>query len=462
MFRKFIGDSTFYRRTLKVVIPIIIQNGITQFVNLLDNIMVGQVGTEAMTGVAIVNQLIFVFNLCIFGAVSGAGIFGAQFFGRSDHDGLRYTFRFKVIITGLLSVVGISIFMFFDDTLISLFLRGEGNAENITAALNYGKTYLAIMSIGLVPFAAVQVYSGTLRETGQTVIPMKSGIAAVFTNLIGNYILIFGKFGAPALGAEGAAIATVISRFVELGIIVVWTHNHKDVNKFIVGAYRSLHIPADLCRKIMVKGTPILANEALWSAGMSVLTQCYSVRGYEVVSAINISSTISNLFAIVTMALGSSISIIVGQVLGSGDMHAARDTDNKLIAFSLLCSIGCGILMIIAAPYIASAYNVSEAVKSLAAQFLVIAACAMPIRAFCNSCYFTLRSGGKTLITFLFDSVSIWTMSVPLAYCLAHFTSMHIVMLYLCCNAVELIKCAIGFVFVKKGDWLKNLVVETV
>lgn len=458
MLRKFIGDRDFYRRTLAVTIPIIVQNGITQFVNLLDNIMVGQIGTEAMTGVAITNQLIFVFNLCIFGAVSGAGIFGAQFFGRSDHDGLRHVFRFKLIIAGLIGAIGVSSFLLFDDTLISLFLTGEGNAENIAAALGYGKTYLAIMCIGLIPFAAVQVYSGTLRETGQTVIPMKAGIAAVLANLVGNYILIFGKFGAPALGAAGAAIATVVSRFVELGIIVLWTHTHKDDNKFIIGAYRSLYIPGNLCKKIIFKGAPILANEALWSAGMSMLTQCYSIRGYEVVSAINISSTVSNLFAIVTMALGSSISIIVGQALGAGNMEQARDTDNKLIAFSLICSSACGALMVLSAPYIAGTYNVTDAVKALATDFLVIAAIAMPIRSFCNSCYFTLRSGGKTLVTFLFDSVSIWTMSVPLAYCLAHFTTMDIVTLYLCCNLIELVKCVIGFVMVKQGSWLHNLV----
>ena len=458
MLRKFIGDREFYRRTLAVTIPIIAQNGITQFVNLLDNIMVGQVGTQAMTGVAIVNQLFYVFNLCIFGAVSGAGIFGAQFFGRSDHDGLRYVFRFKLIIAGIICAVGISSFLAFDDALISLFLRGEGSAEDIAAALGYGKEYLAIMCIGLVPFAAVQVYSGTLRETGQTVVPMKAGIAAVLTNLIGNYILIFGKFGAPALGAAGAAIATVASRFVEFGVIAVWTHRHKDINKFIAGAYKSLYIPGDLCRRIIVKGTPILANEALWSAGMSVLTQCYSVRGFEVVSAINISSTISNLFAIVTMALGSSISIIVGQALGTGDMERARDTDNKLIAFSLVCSSACAVLMVFASPFIAGAYNVTDGVKTLATDFLIIASINMPMRSFCNSCYFTLRSGGKTLITFLFDSVSIWTLSVPLAYCLAHFTSMDIVTLYLCCNLIDLVKCAIGYVMVKRGKWLHNLV----
>lgn len=282
MLKKFIGDREFYRRTLAVTIPIIAQNGITQFVNLLDNIMVGQVGTQAMTGVAIVNQLFYVFNLCIFGAVSGAGIFGAQFFGRSDHDGLRYVFRFKLIIAGIICAIGISSFLAFDDALISLFLRGEGSAEDIAAALGYGKEYLAIMCIGLVPFAAVQVYSGTLRETGQTVVPMKAGIAAVLTNLIGNYILIFGKFGAPRSRRCRRGY-----RHRRLAVCGIWRYRRVDAQ---AQGYKQIHRrrvqkpvhPGDLCRRIIVKGTPILANEALWSAGMSVLTQCYSVRGFEV------------------------------------------------------------------------------------------------------------------------------------------------------------------------------------
>ena len=142
-------------------------------------------------------------------------------------------------------------------------------------------------------------------------------------------------------------------------------------------------------------------------------------------------------------------------------MERARDTDNKLIAFSLACSSACALLMAFAAPFIAGAYNVTDVVKTLATDFLIIAAINLPIRSFCNSCYFTLRSGGKTLITFLFDSVSIWTLSVPLAYCLAHFTSMNIVTLYLCCNLVDLIKCVIGYIMVKRGKWLHNLVAET-
>jgi len=457
---RFIGDRAFYRHTIRIMLPIVVQNGITQFVNLLDNIMVGQIGTEPMTGVSIANQLIFVFNLCIFGAVSGAGIFGAQFAGRKDDEGLRNTFRYKVFIALLISVIGIFLFTVFGNQLISLYLKGEGSAADIDAALSYGREYLTIMTVGLFPFAMVQTYSGTLRETGETVIPMKAGVAAVITNLVGNYILIFGKLGLPALGASGAAIATVVSRFVEVGIIAVWTHSHKERCAFIKGAYRTLIIPKELFKRICIKGAPILVNEALWSMGISTLIQSYSVYSYNVVAAVNISQTINRLFDIITMAFGSAISIMVGQILGTGDMKKARETDTRLIAFSMTCTLVTAAVMALLAPSMASVYKVSEGVKELAVSFLYVVAITQPLKTFTHACYFTLRSGGRTLVTFLFDSVFVWVVSVPAAFALTRLTGLHIVTIYVIVQLLDFIKCTIGFILVKKGVWLRNIVAD--
>ena len=194
--KKYIGNAAFYKMALAVAIPIMIQNGITNFVSLLDNIMVGRVGTEQMTGVAIVNQLIFVFNLAIFGAVSGAGIFGAQYYGKGDWDGVRQTFRFKLLVCTALTVLGACIFLLFGEDLILLYLKGDGSPEQIAASLGYAKEYLLIMLVGFIPFTLSQCYSGTLRETGQTVVPMVSGVVSVVVNLCFNTLLIFGYLGA--------------------------------------------------------------------------------------------------------------------------------------------------------------------------------------------------------------------------------------------------------------------------
>ncbi|MBQ2651822.1 MAG: MATE family efflux transporter, partial [Clostridia bacterium] len=322
---------------LAVAVPIVIQNGITNFVNLLDNVMVGQLGTESMSGVAIANQLIFVFNLCIFGGLSGAGIFGAQYYGSGNHDGVRQTFRFKLYIIAILSTVFLTAFLTKDADLLSLYLHQSEGGGDLALTLSEGQIYLRIMLLGLIPFALNNAYVGTLRETGETLLPMKAGITAVLVNLVFNWLLIFGHLGFPELGVAGAAIATVLSRYVELAIVMFWTHTHKEKNKFIVGAYRSLHIDKDIVYRIVRKGWPLLLNEVLWSIGMTTLTQCYSTRGLSAVAAVNITSTLSNLFRIVVMASGNSIAILVGQRLGAGRMDEARDVDNKLIFAS--CSL---------------------------------------------------------------------------------------------------------------------------
>jgi len=458
MKKKLIGDKAFYKMVLLVAVPIMVQNGITNFVSLLDNIMIGRVGTEQMSGIAIVNQLMMVFYVTIFGVISGAGIFGAQFFGCKDHKGVRNTFRFKIYACLLVMLIGMFVFIRFGDQLIMLYLNGEGNGISLEATLHYGKQYLWVMLVSLLPLCVEQIYSSTLRECGETVLPMKAGIAAVLVNLVLNYLLIFGKFGLPELGVTGAAIATVIARYVQAAIVVVWTHRNGERMPFIKGVYRELSIPGQLAGNILVKGTPLMINEFFWSAGMAVLTQCYSMRGLEAVAALNIASVITGLFNVVFLAMGNAVSIIVGQLLGAGKMEEARDTDTKLIAFSVGSCVVIGSVLALAAPLFPMIYNTSDEVKQLATGLIRIAAIWMPMSAFTHATYFTLRSGGKTIVTFLFDSVFLLCANVPLAFVLSRYTLIPLVWLYLCCQLIDIIKCTIGFVLVKKGVWLHNIV----
>ena len=209
-------------RVLTLAIPLIIQNAITSFVSFLDNIMVGQIGTEQMSGVAIVNQLMFVFNICIF----GGGIRCRHFLVHSILEKAimkdrSIHFVFKLYACGVITGIALLLFGFFDTQLISLYLSENGSVGDVKLALKFGEEYLAIMMVGLLPFALSQSYTNTIRETGQTFVPMIAGIVAVVTNLILDIILIFGLGSIPAMGVEGAAIATVIARFVECAIVVI-------------------------------------------------------------------------------------------------------------------------------------------------------------------------------------------------------------------------------------------------
>lgn len=458
MLKHYIGDRAFYRRVFGVAVPIIIQNGITNFVSLLDNVMVGQVGTIPMSGVSIVNGLLFVFNLCIFGASSGAGIFTAQFHGSGDDEGVRHTFRFKALICVALSILGCAIFLLGGSFFINLYLTGEGDPATAAGALEYGMEYLAVMLWGFLPFALTNAYSSTLRETGETMVPMVGGVAAVLVNLCLNYVLIFGHFGAPEMGVEGAALATVISRYVELAIVAGWTHLHRQRNAFIVGAYRSVYIPGRLLKTIVIKGMPLLMNEFLWATGMAVMQQCYSTCGLDVVPAMNISSTLFNLSSVVYLSMGNAVGIIMGQMLGAGHVETeVRDSNRKLIAVSVASGLIFGGLMALFSGLFPQIYNTTQPVRQLATYLICIAAIMMPFNSYTNATYFTLRSGGQTMVTFLFDSCFVWVCCVPLAFLLSRLAHLPILPLYAICQGTDLIKCAIGAYMLKQGKWIQNL-----
>jgi len=458
----FIGDRKFYATVFTLVLPLIVQNTISNFVNLLDNIMIGQVGTPQMSGVAIANQLIFVFNLTIFGGLSAAGIFSAQFFGAGDHEGLRYTVRFKLWTVAVILAVTIAVFLTGGDRLISLYLTGEGDASERAAMLEYGRSYLYIMLWGLLPFALSQVYGGTLREMGDTMLPMKASLAGVFTNLCLNYVLIYGKLGFPALGVEGAAIATIISRFVELAIIVVYVHRSPGRFQFIEGLYKSVRIPKELTFNIIKKGMILLMNELFWSLGITTLTQLFSTRGLNVVAALNITSTITNLFKVVVFSMGSAVAVMVGQALGANDIPRAKQTAWRLMFFNVCTCIVVGGVFAVFSPIFPYLYNTSDDVRMLATRFMQANAVYMAFNAVSNCAYFTIRSGGKTFITFLFDSVYTWVFFVPLTYVLTHFTTLDILILYPVCHLAEVMKCILGIIVVKYGNWAQNMVSDKV
>lgn len=456
--RKYIGDRDFYKRYLWLALPMILQNAITNLVSFLDNIMVGQLGTEQMSGVAIVNQLIFVYNLAIFGVVSAASIFGAQYYGKGNHKGHMYSFRFKIYAAVLVTLLTILLFVTKGSDLIALYLTDTAGNGATDAALQYGLQYLAIMMAGLIPFAVNQAYATNIKETGQTLIPMVASFAAVGSNALLDYLLIFGIGPFPELGVQGAALATVLARYIEALIIIVWARINRPKNRYLEGAYTGFGIPGSELKAIIIKGFPLMINEVLWAAGMTVVTQCYSVRGLEVVAGLNIATTITNLFNIVYLQLGGCISIVVGQYLGAGELEKAKDADNKMIVFSVFCCVVMAVLLLFVGGIFPQIYNTSDEIKSLATSFIAVSAIIMPLYSFSHVSYFTLRSGGKTMVTFLFDSVFTWVIVVPTAFLLANYTGLGIVSVYFLVQATELIKVVIGYFMVRSDVWLVQMV----
>lgn len=458
MLKKYVGTKEFYKTVLMIAVPIMIQNGFTNLVNMVDNVMVGRVGTDEMNGVAIINQLLLVYNLTVFGAVSGAGIFTAQFFGKRDLKGVKNVFRIKMILCAVIAAIGIGILIAAKKPLIISFLHSGGVTGSIEQTYAFAESYLKIMLIGLVPYTVNQCITSTMRETSETLPPMYAGILAVIVNLSLNGVLIYGLFGVPALGVRGAAIATVISRFAECVFTIVYANVRKEKNSFISGVFSEFKLPKELIKGTFVTALPLMANEMLWSMGMTMLAQCYSTRGLATVGAVSITNTVVNLFNIVFISLGTSISIIIGQKLGAGRLAEAKEDDTKLIAFTVTVSLFVALLMAAVSPLFPKIYNTTDEVKLLAKNFILISAAIMPFDAYLNAAYFTLRSGGKTGITFIFDSGYVWAVAVPLAWCLSHFTTLPPVQLYFFCQLQALLKSVIGFAFVKSDMWIVNMV----
>ena len=458
-----IGDKNFYLKVVAVLLPIVIQNAVTNIVSLVDNVMVGAVGTLQMSAVAIVNQLLFIFYLCIFGGLAGAGIFAAQYAGAGDTEGIRHCFRMKLYISLLMTLLALGVFLFFEDPLISMYFAADTDPAEAGLTLGFAKDYLLVMLFGLLPFALSQTYGSTLREMGETKIPMIASVSAIGVNLIFNYILIFGNQGLPFLpfgpmGVVGAAAATVLSRFIEAAIIMIYVHRHKDKFPFIAGAYRSFRVPLPLLVQIGKKGSPLLINEFFWSLGMAMLNQCYSARGLGVVAATNIATTANNLFNVVFLSMGNAIAIMAGQQLGAGKYEKAKITVNRLLTLSVATCLVMGGLLAILAPFVPMMYKTTAEVRDTATSLLYVTAILMPVYAFCHGCYFTMRSGGKTLITLAFDCGFTWLLSFPVALILSRFTAMPMLQMYVCVQSIEVLKAILGFILVQKGVWINNIV----
>lgn len=455
--RSLIGTKKFYKTVIAIALPVMLQQGITSFVSILDNLMVGQLDTISFDAVAIVNQILFIINIALVGGIAGPGIYISQYLGANDNDGMRRSFRVKMIFSLVILVIGLLVYSIFGRQLIGSFFLNDPNA---TLKIEKGMEYLFYMIIGLIPLAIVQLYGTSLREIGHTRIPMVCGIVAILLNLIGNYVLIFGNFGAPELGVSGAAIATVFARCVEAAALVIISHVKK--YPFCHKVFDGFAIGKKLFVTITKKGSFLLLNEVLWSLAMTVLVMAYTYRGEDgVVSAYTISSTVSNLFYIIFGAQAASISIMVGNELGANRLKEAEMHSKQLLLFAVVVAIVFGAILATISFFVPNLYpEVSPAAREMATKFMLVVALFLPVYAYNTGCFFVLRSGGKTSLTFIFDSGFMWVLAVPAAFLLSLFTSLPITLVYLLVQSLDLVKTFMGTVMLNKKTWLRNLTIS--
>ena len=446
--RSLIGSRVFYKRLFQVSLPIVLQQLLTSSLQLIDNLMVGSLGELSINSVSVVNQLYFVIILITFGALGGAGIFTAQYFGSGEVEKLKETFRFKLIVALMLVILSVFVFSVFGPFLIGLFTENE-------VTLSGGMDYLNIVKWSMLPWAFSIAISTTFREIGVTKVLLYITIAAILTNTGLNYLLIFGKFGFPELGVEGAAYGTLASRFVEFGLMMILlVKKGKIFNTRVKDIFK---IEKVVLKGIIIMAIPLLLNEFFWSMGQTMFMQSYSTRGDISLAAMTITGAISQLVFVTFGGIGTGIAVLVGNTLGKNMLEEAKDNAKKVIAFAVVFAFFTGLILFGLSFFIVDLYDVSEATKILAGRNIRINAIFIPVFSFNVSMYFTLRSGGDTRSTMLMDSGYMWVVQVPLIFILARVTNLNVVMLFLIVQGLELPKSIFALSRYRKENWVRNL-----
>ena len=449
--RSFIGDRHFYKRLFAISLPIVLQQLLTSSLQLIDNLMVGDLGELAIGSVSVVNQLYFVIILITFGALGGAGIYTAQYFGSKEEEKLKQTFRFKLIVALLLVILSIVVFSLLGEYLIGFFTNNQ-----VTIA--GGMDYLNIVKWSMLPWAFSIAISTTFREIGTTKPLLWITLGAIITNTVLNYLLIFGNFGFPNLGIEGAAYATLASRVVEfLLMFVLLVRKGKIFNTKIKDVFK---IDGLILKAIIIMALPLLLNEFFWSMGQTMFLQSYSTRGDNALAAMNITGAISQLVFVTFGGIGTGIAVMVGNTLGMNQLEVAKDNAKKVIAFAVAFAFVTGMMLFILSFFILDLYDITETTKRIAANNIRINAIFIPVYSFNVSMYFTLRAGGDTRSTMMMDSGYMWVVQVPLIFVLARVTNLNVIMLFLIVQLLELPKSVFALSRYKKENWVRNLAIE--
>ena len=367
--KKYIGTGAFYRRYLYLALPMILQNAITNLVSFLDNIMVGQLGTEQMSGVAIVNQLIFVYNLAIFGAASAASIFGAQYFGKGDHKGHMYSFRFKLYATLLVTVIAMTLFASRGSQLISLYLTDTTGSGATEVALKYGLQYLAVMLFGLIPFAVNQSYATNIKETGQTMVPMIASFVAVGSNAVLDYLLIFGIGPFPELGVSGAAAATVTAQ-----ALVSLLFFRAVLREKVLFPHLRLWVlvPVKVWREIVRIGVPSAVQNLIYAGISMILTRLITGWGDLAVAAQRVGSQIESVSWMVGDGFSAAVNAFLGQNYGAKRYDRVRRGYFCAIAMTAAWGLCTTFLLIGMARPLFSIFLQEEEVMALGVNYLRI------------------------------------------------------------------------------------------
>lgn len=445
-------SKKFLKSFFVIALPMIFQQALGASVQLVDNVMVGKLGNNAISAVASVNQFFFIGMLIVFGITGGAGIYTAQYFGDKDFDKLKQSYRLKVVCSIAIALFILVLTLVFKENLVGLFL--DKGTETYDMAISY----IILAAFGLIPMALNTSIGSTFREVARPIYPTIATTTSILLNTFLNWVFIFGNLGMPTLGVQGAALATIIARIAESLIMLYMVRTHgKEFSTKLTNIYK---IQKDLIRNIFKKALPLAMNEFLWSTGTTVLFFAYALRSDSQLSGYSIAHTVFQLAFVIFGGVGVAVSVMVGNELGANNIEKARENSKNILTIGAVLAMISGLMVYGLSDIILSVYNIDAVAYNVAKSNLGTLALVFPVILINVGIFFSMRAGGDTKSTLIMDAVFTWVVPVPLALALGYLTNMPINEMFLIVSLMEVLKLFIAFHRYNKGYWLQNLTKE--
>ncbi len=455
--KKYIGDKAFYKMALAIIIPVIVQQLVLSIAGYVDNLMISNYTQTAYTGVSTANRFMFLMNFFWIGLAAGVSVFIAQYYGAKDNKRITATIQLAVIIAVVIGFISSFLIYFGGPTFLKLFMPGDSADELL--AISHGSQYIKFIAYGgviiLLNFMVATIY----RSIGKPKIPMYAGIAGIVVNVGLNFLLIFGLLGFPEMGAKGAAVATVTSKTVELGILLFIAIFY-DKEKYIKRVFRSYELDSKLFNVYLKKGIPILLNEIMWAFGVQLLARFITSGNYDWLTAFNYSQNVTDLFFIYFGAIATGTAILVGTSLGEGNFDQAKDYANKLIGITVMASLLAVVLLVTVSPALLLILTKPGPIYDYAYKLILITAIFILLYGFNAVIFFILRAGGDSLRAFFLDQMPTYLIGIPLTFFLSYMEpkwQLGLIVIFLFTRIVDVVKVFIAIKFYKDERWVQNL-----
>lgn len=448
--KEILRDKKFIKTMIILALPITFQSFITSSLNLVDNLMIGRLGEDAIAAVGLANQYFFIFMLTLTGINAGANVFMAQYWGKKDLNSIKSVLGLDIFV-GFIATVLFSIgAILFSDNIM-------GILSNDPDVIRVGSSYLRIVSISYIFTNLTMAFSSALRSTQQPNIPMYASLIGVLSNAFLNWIFIFGNLGMPELGVNGAAIATVIARGIEMIFIIAVVYIKKNM---VSSSVRELvSFDRNLINKYVSTTTPTVLNELIWSFGMTAFSIAYAQIGTSAVATMQIATTLNNMFMVLCIGLATAASIMVGNKIGAEEEDIALDYSKKIGIISPIIGLCIGLAILFLAPVIVAPFNVAEQTYTDTLKVLYIMAIFCPIRFFNIVMIIgVFRGGGDTKYSMLVQACTVWGFAVPIAFIGAVVLNLPVTAVYFLICLEEIVKIIFEFARLKSGKWVRSVV----